>query len=584
MPFGFRVAMAMAMLTPTPSALAQRSSVEANHGMVVSASHFASQAGVEILRQGGNAVDAAIATSLVLAVTYPRAGNLGGGGFMLVRLADGSATSIDYREVAPAAATKDLYLNANGELIPKASLVGHRAAGVPGTVAGMALAFERYGSGKVSWSDLVEPARRLSADGFPLTQALARDLKSNRRILDLYPETRRIFLRDGHPYEAGERFKQPELAATLERLQRLGARDFYQGETARMIAADMEANGGLITLADLANYRPVERQPVRGRYRDVEIMAMPPPSSGGIAMLQMLGMLEPYPLSEMPHHSADRFHLLAETMRRAYRDRAEYIGDPDFVSIPIAGLLEREYLAKRMENYNPQQATASRLLEAGIPSGRGPMALAESMETTHLSVVDSDGNVVANTYTINGLYGNGVTVPGAGFLLNNEMDDFTTRPGIPNAFGLVQGLANVIEPSKRPLSSMTPTVVLRNGKPLLILGSPGGSTIINTVLQVVLNVVDHGMTLAQAIEAPRIHHQWLPDALTHEPNGLSADTAERLRERGHTLTTRNLYWTQDDPLGARYLGDVAAIMIDPKTGKRFGMADPRSPDALAAGF
>jgi gamma-glutamyltranspeptidase/glutathione hydrolase len=559
----FAAGLALAGMPPSRAQGGYPAPARAKGGMVASTSAPATRVGAEILKRGGNAVDAAVAVGLALAVTYPSAGNLGGGGFMLVRMADGRSVALDYRETAPAAAGRDLYLDSAGKIIPEASTVGHRAAGVPGTVAGMALALQRYGTMK--WADVVRPARRLAENGFPVGYGLARSLRAE-RVLARFPESRRIFRRDGLYYTEGESFRQPELARTLRRLEERGPREFYEGETARLLAAEMKAGGGLITLEDLKGYRPVERVPLKGTYRGYEILTMPPPSSGGIALLQMLRMLEPHDLRALGHNSAPRYHLLIEAMRRAFADRAEFLGDPDHVRVPVAGLLAPEYLAVRGRSIRLDRATPSSEIGHGRPAG------AESPQTTHFTVVDVHGNAVSNTYTLNGGYGSGVTVRGAGFLLNNEMDDFTSKPGEPNQFGLIQSERNAIAPGKRPLSSMTPTIVLRDGKLSFVLGSPGGPTIINTVLQVLLNVVDHRMNLAQAVHAPRIHHQWLPDEVRHEPFGLAPEVAAALREKGHRLAAR-----------PGYLGDVQAVMIEPATGTLLGASDPRSPDGLAVG-
>jgi len=562
-----------------PQALAQRLAEEAAHGMVASASRHASEAGVEMLRKGGNAVDAAVATGLALAVTMPRAGNIGGGGFMLVRLADGHSVVIDYRETAPANARRDMYLDAGGNVIPKASTVGHLAAGIPGTVAGLSFALEKYGSGKISWADAVEPARRLAADGFALSPAHARNFTSHRALLGLFPESARIFLRNGNPWRPGELFQQPELAATLGRIQTEGPREFYEGETARLIVAEMERSGGLITLDDLSGYVPAEREPLRGSYREHEIITVPPPSSGGVVILQILGMIEPFDVAATGPNSAATVHLMAEAMRRAFYDRAELMGDTSSSGAFTATLLDPGYLRRRMADFDSDRATPSASVSAGAA-----LPPPESEETTHFSVVDADGNVVSNTYTLNAAYGCGVTVAGAGFVLNNEMDDFTSKPGVPNYFGLIQGEVNAIQPGKRPLSSMSPTIVLKSGKPYLVVGSPGGPTIINTVLEVIVNVIDHRMNLAQAVEAPRFHHQWMPDALNYEPFGLSPDTMDLLRAKGHTLAIRSVYATQDPSTASRTLGDAECILIDPETGVLRGFTDPRSPDAAAVGF
>lgn len=557
------------------SVFAQRLPVETPHGLVVSASVLASQAGAEILKQGGNAVDASIATGLALAVTYPRAGNIGGGGFFVIRLADGRATTIDFRERAPARATRDLFLDAQGNVIPGKSTIGHVASGVPGTVAGFALALEKYGSGKMTWAQLVEPARKLAAEGFTMTPGLSRDLRASEKLLTQFPESRRVYLRDGKLYEPGELFIQPDLAATFTRLKKDGPREFYEGETARLIAAEFAANGGLITADDLAAYRAVERAPLRGTYRGYELLTMPPPSSGGVALLQMLGMLEAHDVSALGVNSAAKIHLFTETMRRAFRDRAEFLGDPDFTRVPVTGLLDRAYIAKRMADFDPAKATPSDQLPAGTPT-----APRESNETTHFSVMDAAGNAVSVTYTLNDLFGNGVTATGTGILFNNEMDDFAAKVGVKNMFGLLQSEANAIVPGKRPLSSMTPTIVLKEGRPYLITGSPGGPTIINTVLLTITNVIDHGMNVKQAVEAPRFHHQWQPNAINHEPFFTSTDTMDLLRAKGHTLATRKLY-PNDPEASARTWGDAESILIDPTTGIRQGANDSRSPDSAA---
>ena len=561
----FAVTTVAATLLPAPVSSQARAPepVRGQKVMVASASEHATRAGLEILRTGGNAVDAAVAVGLALAVAYPIAGNIGGGGFMVVRTAAGKTVAIDYRETAPAKARRDLYLDASGKVIPNASITGYLAPGVPGTVAGMALALEKYGTRK--WRDVVEPARRLAAEGFPVSYTLARTLRESK--LDRFPESKRVFLRGGNLYREGETIRQPDLAETLKRLQEKGPREFYEGRTAELIADAMRANRGLITRADLKAYRPVVREPIRGTYRGYEVVTMPPPSSGGVALIEMLNMLEQYDVGALGHNSSRKYHLFTEVMRRAFADRAEYMGDPGFVKMPIAGLTSKRYAKDLVKGIDLAKVTPSAQVKAGKP------AAYESPQTTHFSVVDAQGNAVSNTYTLNTAYGSGVTVRGAGILLNNEMDDFTSKPGVPNAFGLIQGEANSIAPGKRPLSSMTPSLVLKEGKLVLVVGSPGGPTIINTVLQVIVNVVDHGMNVRQAVTEPRIHHQWLPDATQVEPYGLSADVSEALRARGHQLA--------DNP---RYIGDAQVVMIDPKSGVRLGASDPRSPDGLAAGF
>jgi gamma-glutamyltranspeptidase/glutathione hydrolase len=566
-----------------PKSFAQRQPVEGRHGMVASASAIASGVGREVLEKGGNAVDAAVAVGLTLAVTYPRAGNLGGGGFMVLTLADGRATTIDYRETAPSSATEHMYLDASGKVVPNLSLVGYKASGVPGTVAGLALALERYGSGKFRWADLVQPALHLARDGFPVSQTLAKDLQAESGLLAKFPESRRIFLRDGSFYQKGEIFRQPELADTLAALAHAGPREFYEGTTAVRIADDMAAHDGLITRDDLKRYRAIERPALIGHYRDYEIVTMPPPSSGGVALLQMLAMLEPRDVGALGTASSAKYHLFAEVMRRAYRDRAEYLGDPDFVSLPIAGLVDPAYARGLMHNFDPNQVTSSEGAAPASPTTTHPGA--ESTETTHFSIVDEAGNAVSNTYTLNGLFGSGVTVPGTGVLLNNEMDDFAAAPNSPNLFGLVQGPANAIAPNKRPLSSMTPTIVRKNGAVSFVTGSPGGATIINTVLIVLTGVIDHGLNIAQAVEQPRVHHQWLPDLLTYEPNGLAVDVMTALQGKGHRLSLRSVYGS--DPRVATYRfywGDAESVAIDPTSSLRLGASDPRSPDAAALGY
>lgn len=554
-----------------PAGGASRLPLRANHGMVASSSGIASQIGVDVMKRGGNAIDAAVAVAFALAVTWPSAGNVGGGGFMLIRLAGGASEVIDYRERAPLAATRDMYLDENGKPVEELYENSYLAVAVPGTVAGLALAHRRHG--KLPWRELVEPAVRLARKGFTVNDYLARSLSGKRTVerLSRFPESRRIFLRDGRHYQAGERFRQPELAATLSRIARKGPREFYEGETARLIVEDMKANGGIITLQDLREYEPALRQPLRGTYRDYELLTMPPPSSGGTALLQMLNMLEHFDLRSAGNNSASYLHLLVEAMRRAYADRAAHLGDADFVRVPVSGLISKPYAAERAKTIRVDAVTSSSMIGAGDPLAY------EAPSTTHFSVVDKDGNAVANTYTLEDSYGVAATVRGAGFLLNNEMGDFAAAPGLPNAYGLVQGEANAIAPRKRPLSSMTPTMVLKEGKTFLIVGSPGGGTIINTVLQVILNVVEFGMDLQQAIDAPRIHHQWLPDEISWEPMGVNPDTRRLLEARGHKFREQPGY------SDATYLGDVQGIMIDPRTGARLGASDPRR-GGMPAGY
>jgi gamma-glutamyltranspeptidase/glutathione hydrolase len=548
--------LAMLSFAAPATRAASREPVRARHGMVASTSEIASRVGVEIMRRGGNAVDAAVAVGLALAVTWPSAGNLGGGGFMMIRRATGETEVIDYRERAPLAATREMYLDKDGNVIKGASTIGYRAAGVPGTVAGLALAAERHG--KLKWPELVEPARRLAAAGFVLNYHSVRSLQGSEKLLSQFPESKRIYLRNGRFYEEGERFIQPELAATLARLKIAGPREFYEGKTAKLIAADVKAHGGLITERDLKEYQPTIRKPLRGSYRGYEIVTMPPPSSGGTALLEMLNILEGYKLGDMSPGSSDVIHLVVEAQRRAFADRAEFLGDADFVKVPVEGLISKKYAAELARTINTERATPSAQVKAGQPTAY------ESTETTHYTIVDAEGNVVCNTYTLNGGFGCGATVKGTGILLNNEMDDFTSKPGVPNAYGLLQSENNAIAPRKRPLSAMTPTIVLKDAKVLFAVGSPGGPTIINTVLQVVINVVDFGMNIQQALDAPRIHHQWMPDEIRWEKYGLSRDTRIALEKRGHVFAER-----------PAYIGDAQGIMIDPKTSMRLGASDPR---------
>ena len=569
--------------------------------MVTSVHELASLAGLEMLQRGGNAIDAAVATGLALTVVHPFAGNIGGGGFMLIRLADGRSVALDYRESAPASATRDMYVGPDGNVLsgPTSSTVGWRASGVPGSVAGFALALQKYGSGKLSWADVCEPARRLAADGHRVTPIAAALHRTHAKLLTQFDESKKIFLNGGAFWKPGDLWIQPDLAATFARLQKNGPREFYEGTTARLIAEAMQKNGGLITLADLQAYHVAERTPLLGTYRGYDIITMPPPSSGGIALLQMLAMLEPHNVGALGAQSAAKYHLFTEVMRRAFRDRAEYLGDPDFVKIPVAELLDRSYLKKRMADFSPTRATPSEKIEPGLgsikltslPPGSPGLSQSqrstlnaqlarlapESTETTHFSIVDAAGNAVANTYTLNGGYGSGVTIPGTGILMNNEMDDFTAKVGVKNMFGLLQGPANAIVPGKRPLSSMTPTIVLKDKKLFFVTGSPGGPTIINTVLQIVSNVIDFGMSVTQAVESPRIHHQWMPDSLSYERNGLSTDTANILKSLGHSFKERASY-------EGAYQGDAETVMVDPETHLRLGASDLRRGDSKAVGY
>ncbi len=519
--------------------------------MVVSSDPLATQAGVEILKAGGNAVDAAVAVGFALAVTYPFAGNIGGGGFMMVRMTGEQPAMIDYREEAPGHATRDMYLDKHGHVIPNASIVGALSVGVPGTVAGLATAEQKYG--QLGLARVMEPAIRLATDGFPVSYSLSQSLKSHQALLSKFTGSRRIYLRNGDLYQPGEIFKQPDLSRTLKQIALHGPNAFYLGPVANYIVATMKEYNGIITAEDLARYRAIVRQPLVGHFRGYDILAPPPPSSGGVALIEMLNILDPLELG--PPDSYESMHLIVEAMRRAYADRAAYMGDTDFVSVPVAGLTSVKYADELRKEILKSKPDAP--VKAGNP------APFEGPNTTHFSVVDAQGNAVSNTYTLNNGYGSGVTVDAAGFLLNDEMDDFTSKPGTPNMFGLIQSEANAIGPHKRPLSSMTPVIVLQNNKVRLVLGSPGGGTIINTVLQVLLNVVVYHMDVLQAVIAPRFHDQWMPDQITYEKWGFSADTLDKLKKAGYKLNETDS------------LGECEAIEVDPATGWRFGAADPR---------
>lgn len=565
--FAFLLTAALLVSLITPVQAAWREPVRAKRAIVASQHELASKIGADVMKRGGNAIDAAIAVALALAVVYPEAGNLGGGGFMLIRYKDGRTAAIDYREMAPAAATRNIFVGSDGKLIKGegSSTVGYRAAGVPGTPAGLDYAFKKFGSKKITWSQLVEPARRIAQDGYVLSYRLANLFESNADKLEKYEDSKRIFLNNGNFYQEGDVFKQPELAQTLARIQRLGAREFYTGKTAQLIAADMKAHNGLMTLEDLKNYEAKERTPVRGNYRGYEIISMSPPSSGGIVLIESLNMLEKYDLRKMGWASSEKYHVLTETLRRAFADRAEYMGDPDFARVPTSVLIDKKYALKRGDSINLKKASKSSDIKAGDASGK------ESMDTTHFTVVDADGTVVSNTYTINDYYGSAVTAKGTGVLLNDEMDDFAARPGTPNLFGLIQGENNSVQPKKRPLSSMTPTIVLKkDGSLWFALGARGGSRIITSVLQAVINVIDHDMNIQQAIDAPRIHHQWYPDEILSEPFGMSSDTQSALEKLGHKF---------GEPIK---IASITGIMIDEK-GVRLGAIDARG-DGVAIGF
>ena len=528
-------------------------------GMVVSQRQIASEVGASILANGGNAVDAAVATGYALAVLLPRAGNIGGGGFMLVYLKEqDKLIAIDYRETAPLSAHRDLYKSTDGTVDQNAYRKGIRSVAIPGTVAGMQFVLEKYGT--MPLSVLMQPAIDLAANGFTMDYDTASAIATRTEMLTAHQETKQVFFKqNAEPYKAGELFSQPELADTLQAISDGGADAFYKGEIARKIVTQMHAEGGLLTMEDLDNYKVIERHPVRGRYRgEYEIASMPPPSSGGIHLIQMLNILENFDIQSMGVHSSDSLHLLTESMRYAYADRSKHLGDPDFYQVPVEWLTSKSYAKQIAKKIDPSKATPS----AKVAPGKAPAY--ESRDTTHFSVVDSKGNAVSNTYTLNFSFGSGVVVNGAGFLLNNEMTDFNAKAGTADAFGLIGGEANSIQPKKRPLSAMTPTMVFKNNELLLVTGSPGGSRIINTVLQQVVNVIDHEMNIASATHAPRIHHQWQPDKLEVEAS-INSDTRANLVSRGHHVVE------------AGTMGSLQSIML--ADGLLFGAADPRRPGA-----
>jgi gamma-glutamyltranspeptidase/glutathione hydrolase len=528
-------------------------------GMVAAQNSLSAEVGAQVLADGGNAVDAAVAVGFSLAVTLPRAGNIGGGGFMLIYdAANDETVAIDYRERAPLGATRDMYLDADGNVDRQLAMFSHLASGVPGTVAGMYLAHEQYGS--LPWARLLQPAIEQARNGIVVSYDLAALLAGRQERLCRDAAACRYFYKDdGTPYEPGEILVQEDLAATLELIALEGPDAFYRGAIAELIVAEMERGGGLIDAASLAAYAPAVREPVRGTYRGFEVVSMPPPSSGGVHIIQMLNILEQFPVATYGYGSADSFHLLTETFRLAYADRSEHLGDPDYYDVPQEWLMSKAYAKELAASIDMRSARKS----TDVAPGVAPVQ--ESEDTTHFSVIDDEGNVVSNTYTLNFSYGSNIAVDGAGFLLNNEMDDFVSKPGVPNAFGLLGGDANAIAAGKRPLSSMTPTIVFADGKPWFATGSPGGSRIITTVLQMIVNVIDHGMNIAEATAAPRIHHQWLPDVLTLEP-GISPDTIRLLKARGHEIQE------------AQYtMGSVQAVAI--RDGVYRGASDPRRPNA-----
>lgn len=538
--------------------------VRATGGMVVSSHVLASEVGVSVLRSGGNAVDAAVATGLALAVVHPAAGNIGGGGFMIVFTKDGEVTTFDFREKAPLAATRGMYTDSTGTYIEDLNHEGYLSIGVPGTVAGFDLALKRFGTR--SWKDLAAPAVKLAEDGFPLSWDMVDDFKYLKEDWKRYPSSARVFFKkDTLPYEPGDLWKQPDLARTLKRIQRNGRDGFYKGETARMIAADMKKHGGLITEKDLAQYEAVERKPVYGTYRGYDVYSMPPPSSGGTTLIEMLNILEGFNLAQYGHNSAQYLHLLAEAMRRAYADRARHLGDPEFnPDMPVEKLISKQYADELRRSIS--------LSRTSISDPARFNDVYENPETTHYSVVDAHGNAVVVTYTLEYGYGSRIVAEGLGFLYNNEMGDFNPQPGRTDSTGMIGTDPNLVAPGKRMLSSMTPTIVAKDGKPYLLIGSPGGRTIINTVLQVILNVIDFRMNVSQAITAGRIHHQWLPDVLRIERYATTADSRKILEMIGHRIRIIDEQ------------GRAMGIMIDPQTGLRLGAADPRAADGAAVGY
>ena len=555
------------MFQPVFSGVADNSVKKTTHarqGMVVSSEPNASQVGIQILKQGGNSIDAAVAVGFALAVTHPQAGNIGGGGFMVIRMSNGTTTTFDYREKAPAKSTKDMFLDDKENYVPEKSQEGYLACGVPGSVAGLLLAQEKFGT--LSRARVLQPAIELAAKGFKVSASFARDLNTALENYGKYPATRKFCSHNCESYKEGDTFVQIDLAKTLMRIAKEGRDGFYKGETAKLIVADLDRGGGIISSDDLASYEAVERTALRGTYRGYEILSMGPPSSGGALLIHMLNLLEKYDIAGLGFGSVETISILTEAMKLAYADRVEFLGDPDYSHVPINTLLSKSYAYARRKLIAPASAKPSTSISHGTITQK------EHEETTHYSVIDRWGNAVSTTTTINGWFGNGVVVDGAGFFLNNEMDDFSAKPGVPNMFGVVGAEANAIQPNKRMLSSMTPTIVVKDQKPFLILGSPGGSTIITTVLQVLMNVVDHNMNIRQAVDAPRIHHQWLPDTLRYELSAFSKDVAQELKRRGFILAEQ-----------PGHQGRVEAIMIDPNNGLYLGVSDSRG-HGLAVGY
>ena len=552
------------LLTSTSFSEGGRTPLRVKNGIVTSSSRLASEVGIAVLKEGGNAVDAAIATAFALAVTLPSAGNIGGGGFMVYHGDDGHATTFDFREKAPLAATERMYLGLDGNVVGNSNHIGALAVGVPGTVAGLYKAHQELGS--LPWADLVAPAVKLAQDGIPISYSLYTGFASNKGRFDQYPSTAAKFYKtDSSFYELGETWRQPDLAHTLELIQNHGADGFYKGENAARLADFMVDIGGLITEEDLLKYEPQEREPIRGTYRGYDIVSMPPPSSGGVALVEMLNILEGFDLAGMGHNSADYLHVLTETMRRAYADRAEHLGDPDFnEGMPLQRLMDKDYAETLRASIDMDEVSESSPVDFA--------QIYESEETTHFSVVDKGGNMVSMTYTLEFSYGSGIVVEGGGYLLNNELGDFNAVPGVTTTRGSIGTPPNLVEPEKRPLSSMTPTIVAKDGKPVFTAGSPGGKTIINTTMQVILNVIDHEMNIAQSVEAGRIHHQWLPDVTSMETGMLSPDTVRLYEQKGHQVTARGR------------LGAAMAVYHDRENGLFEGAADSRSDDGAAVGY
>ncbi|NLS05512.1 gamma-glutamyltransferase [Rhizobium sp. P32RR-XVIII] len=563
------------VLPLAPAYAASPAPVEAEHGMVVTAQHLATDVGVEVLKAGGNAVDAAVAVGYALAVVYPTAGNIGGGGFMTIRLKDGKTTFLDFRERAPLGATKTMYLDAKGDVVPRASLDGYLAVGVPGSVMGFETALERYGT--KPRADLMAPAIRFAREGFTLEQGDADTFASSAKRLAKDEATAKIFLKpDGKPYSAGEKLVQPELAAVLANISEKGADAFYKAAPAEAIVKASQAKGGILAKEDFDHYSVRELKPIECNYRGYDIVSSPPPSSGGVIICEILNVLEGYPLSYLGYGSAETVHAMVEAMRYAYVDRNAALGDPDFVDNPVSKLLDKAYAKEIREKIDRY--------EAGKSADLKPLGAKESVETTHYSIIDNDGNAVAVTYTLNGSFGAGVVAPGTGILLNNEMDDFTSKPGVPNLYGLVQGEANAIVPKKTPLSSMSPTIISKDGKPFMVIGSPGGSRIITITLEAILNVIDFGMDISQAVNAPRIHHQWQPDKIYLEPYTLSPDTIKTLAAMGYSF---------DDGSGPPQWGQAAGILVGGKSladiekgggARYYGAMDSRATEGSASGY